>query len=41
MLVTNKFPIGINVLGDYFWATEIVQIFSLSGDYLQKYFTFH
>ena len=41
MLVTNKFPIDINVLGDYFWATEIVQIFSLSGDYLQKYFIFH
>ena len=41
MLVTNKFPIDINVLGNYFWATEILQIFSLSGDYLQKYFTFH
>ena len=41
MLVTNIFPIDINVLGDYFWATEIVQIFSLSVNYLQSYFTFH
>ena len=39
--MTNKFLIDINVLGDYFWATEIVLIFSFSGDYLQKYFTFH
>ena len=42
MLVTNKFPIDINVLGDYFnWAREIVLIFSLLGDYLQKHFTIH
>ena len=41
MLVTNKFPIDINVLGDYFWATKIMQIFSLSGNYPQKYFIFH
>ena len=41
MLVTNKFPIDINVLGDYFKITDIVLIFSLSGDYLHKYFTPH
>ena len=27
MLVTNILPIDINVLHDYFWATEIVQFF--------------
>ena len=27
MLVTNIFPIDINVLRDYFWAIEIVQFF--------------